>query len=99
MLLNCKKCIICHNKKTLAYGICNKWGHPMKLQIAIVVACLTVGVVCYSSLRAAQPKETKTAKLLREANSSIAQANNAIDHANNSIHLLKTEPVNLVKSQ
>lgn len=39
----------------------------MKLQIAIVIACLIGGVIYYFSLRAEGPRETKTAKLLREA--------------------------------
>lgn len=63
----------------------------MKLQIAIVIACLIGGVIYYFSLRAEGPRETKTAKLLREANSSIAKAHNSIDLANHSVQLLKLE--------
>ncbi|MEN8976710.1 hypothetical protein [Acinetobacter baumannii] len=63
----------------------------MKLQIAIVIACLAGGVIYYSSLRAEEPRETKTAKLMREANSSIAKAHNSIDLANHSVQPLKLE--------
>lgn len=66
----------------------------MKLQIVIVIACLVIGAFYYSSLRAKGPRETKTAKLLREANNSIAKAHNAIDHANHSV-----QPLKLAKSQ
>lgn len=66
----------------------------MKLQIAIVIACLAGGVIYYSSLRAEGPRETKIAKLMREANSSIVKAHNSIDLANHSGQSLK-----LVKSQ